>query len=43
MIGRGIAYTFYKAEGGKICNSLCEDERLDTARELLDKAKDKNV
>lgn len=43
IIGGGMAYTFYKAEGGKIGNSLCEDDRLDTARELLDKAKDKNV
>ncbi len=43
IIGGGMAYTFYKAEGGKIGNSLCEDDRLDTARELLDKAKEKNV
>ena len=43
IIGGGMAYTFYKAEGGKIGNSLCEDDRLDTARELLDKAKGKNV
>ncbi len=43
IIGGGMAYTFYKAEGGKIGNSLCEDDRLDTARELLDKAKAKNV
>ena len=43
IIGGGMAYTFYKAEGGKIGNSLCEDDRLDTARELLHKAKEKNV
>ncbi|MEO5781932.1 MAG: phosphoglycerate kinase [Ginsengibacter sp.] len=43
IIGGGMAYTFYKAAGGKIGNSLCEDDRLDTARELLDKAKEKNV
>ena len=43
IIGGGMAYTFYKAEGGKIGNSLCEDDRLDTARELLEKAKEKNV
>lgn len=43
IIGGGMAYTFYKAEGGKIGNSLCEEDRLDTARELLEKAKAKNV
>lgn len=43
IIGGGMAYTFYKAEGGKIGKSLCEEDRLDTARELLDRAKEKNV
>jgi phosphoglycerate kinase len=43
IIGGGMAYTFYKAEGGKIGNSLCEDDKLDVARELLDKAAAKNV
>jgi len=43
IIGGGMAYTFMKAEGGKIGNSLCEDDRLDTAKELLEKAKAKNV
>jgi phosphoglycerate kinase len=38
IIGGGMAYTFFKATGGKIGNSLCEDDRLDTARELLAKA-----
>lgn len=43
IIGGGMAYTFFKADGGKIGNSLCEDDRLDTARELLKKAEAKGV
>src|SRR5258708_36446704 len=43
IIGGGMAYTFMKAQGGKIGNSLCEDDRLDTARELLKKAEAKGV
>jgi phosphoglycerate kinase len=43
IIGGGMAYTFMKARGGQIGNSLCEDDRLDTAREILEKAKQKNV
>ena len=43
IIGGGMAYTFMKAEGGKIGNSLCENDRLDTARELLKKAAEKGV
>jgi len=43
IIGGGMAYTFVKARGGKIGNSLCEDERLETATELLKKATEKNV
>lgn len=43
IIGGGMAYTFFKAQGGQIGNSLCEDDRLDTARELLEKAKAKGV
>ena len=35
----GMAYTFMKATGGEIGNSLCDDERLSLALELLDKAK----
>ena len=38
IIGGGMAYTFMKAMGGKIGNSLCEEERLGTAEELLKKA-----
>ena len=43
IIGGGMAYTFFKAQGGSIGNSLCEAERLDTARQLLSKAKEKGV
>jgi len=43
IIGGGMAYTFMKARGGKIGNSLCEDDRLDTAKDILEKAKAKNV
>lgn len=43
IIGGGMAYTFFKAMGGKIGSSLCEDDRLDKANELLQKAKLKNV
>lgn len=43
IIGGGMAYTFEKAQGGKIGNSLCEDDRLNTAKELLKKAEAKGV
>ena len=43
IIGGGMAYTFMKATGGKIGNSLCENDRLDTATELLQKANEKGV
>jgi phosphoglycerate kinase len=43
IIGGGMAYTFIKAQGGKIGKSLCEDDRLDTALDILAKAKEKNV
>ncbi|MCB0741441.1 MAG: phosphoglycerate kinase [Chitinophagaceae bacterium] len=43
IIGGGMAYTFMKAQGGKIGNSLCEDDRLETALQILEKAKQKNV
>ncbi|MBS1644033.1 MAG: phosphoglycerate kinase [Bacteroidetes bacterium] len=41
IIGGGMAYTFWKAQGCKVGNSLVEDERLDTARELLKTAQAK--
>ena len=43
IIGGGMAYTFIKARGGKIGKSLCEDDRLNTALDILAKAKQKNV
>ena len=43
IIGGGMAYTFLKARGGKIGNSLCENDRLQTALDILEKAKRKNV
>ncbi len=43
IIGGGMAYTFMKARGGKIGNSLCEDDRIQTALDILEKAKQKNV
>lgn len=43
IIGGGMAYTFLKAQGGKIGSSLCEDDRLQTALDILEKAKQKNV
>jgi phosphoglycerate kinase len=43
IIGGGMAYTFLKARGGKIGSSLCEDDRLQTALDILEKAKAKNV
>lgn len=43
IIGGGMAYTFLKAQGKEIGNSLCENEKLDLALELLAKAKAKGV
>jgi phosphoglycerate kinase len=43
IIGGGMAYTFMKAMGGSIGNSLCEDDRLDTAKAILEKAAAKGV
>ncbi len=43
IIGGGMAYTFIKAQGGSIGNSICEDDQQDTALAILKKAKEKNV
>ena len=43
IVGGGMAYTFAKAFGGKIGTSLCEEDKLDLARELVEKAKKNNV
>jgi phosphoglycerate kinase len=43
LIGGGMAFTFVKAMGGQIGKSLCEDDRLEIAKELISKAKAKGV
>ncbi|MAT55660.1 MAG: phosphoglycerate kinase [Saprospirales bacterium] len=43
IIGGGMAYTFIKAQGGRIGNSLVEEDRIGTASELLKKAEEKGV
>ncbi len=43
IIGGGMAYTFFKAMGGSIGNSLVEADKLDLAKELIQKAKSKGV
>ena len=43
IIGGGMTYTFVKARGGKIGNSLCETDKLDLALKIFEKAKEKNV
>ena len=43
IIGGGMTYTFVKAMGGKIGNSICEDDKLDMALEIIEKAKEKKI
>lgn len=43
IIGGGMAYTFLKAQGYEIGKSLLEEDKLDYAKEMIDKAKDKGV
>jgi phosphoglycerate kinase len=43
IIGGGMTFTFVKALGGNIGNSICEDDKLDLALEILEKAKQKGV
>lgn len=43
IIAGGMTYTFAKALGGKIGNSICENDKTDLALELIQKAKDKGV
>ncbi len=43
IIAGGMTYTFIKAQGGKIGHSICEDDKLDLALELMEKAKANNV
>ena len=43
IIGGGMAYTFLKAQGYEIGTSLCEEDKIDYAKEMLEKAKEKGV
>lgn len=43
IIGGGMAYTFIKAKGGKIGKSLCEEDKLDVALNVLKKAEEKGI
>ncbi len=43
IIGGGMAYTFLKTYGGKVGNSICEEEKLDLAKEIMKEAKGKKV
>ena len=43
IIGGGMAFTFIKALGGSIGNSICENDKIDLALSILEKAKEKNV
>lgn len=43
IIGGGMSFTFVKAQGGKIGNSICEDDKQELALEILAKAKGKGV
>lgn len=43
IIGGAMAYTFFKAQGGEVGKSLVEEDRLDLAKELIEKAKAKGV
>jgi phosphoglycerate kinase len=43
IIGGGMTYTFIKAQGGKIGDSICEDDKMDLALDIIKQAKEKNV
>nr|WP_321415367.1 phosphoglycerate kinase [uncultured Allomuricauda sp.] len=43
IIGGGMTYTFVKAKGGKVGDSICEDDKMELALDILKKAEDKNV
>ena len=43
LVGGAMAFTFLKAQGLEVGKSLCEEEMLDTARKIMQKAKDKNI
>lgn len=43
IIGGGMAYTFFKSKGMNIGNSICEEDKLDLAKDIMKKAEEKNV
>ena len=43
IIGGGMAYTFFKANGNSVGTSLCEDDKVDLAKEMMAKAESKGV
>jgi len=43
IIGGGMTYTFVKAQGGKVGDSICEEDKMELALDILKKAKEKNV
>jgi phosphoglycerate kinase len=43
IIGGGMTFTFVKAQGGHVGDSICEDDKMELALEILEKAKAKNV
>ena len=43
IIGGGLTYTYVKAQGGHVGDSICEDDKMELALEILEKAKVKNV
>lgn len=43
LIGGAMMFTFVKAQGGKVGKSLCEDDKIEVAKEILKKAEEKNV
>ncbi len=43
IVGGGMTYTFVKAEGYSVGNSICEDDQIETAKKIVEKAKEKSV
>jgi|TARA_B110000037_G_C17120702_1_gene505726 phosphoglycerate kinase len=43
IIGGGMTFTFVKAQGGKVGDSICEDDKMELALQILERAKEKNV
>ncbi|CAM4151681.1 phosphoglycerate kinase [Zobellia roscoffensis] len=43
IVGGGMTYTFVKAQGGQVGDSICEDDKMDLAMDILKQAKEKNV